>query len=94
MLRLPQCSSSGDSGSTWTRAPSEGLPPGAQQLEIDPATRRLFLLGQSYGLYVSDDLGSTRRPSASVTSSPDADSVEFLVSQISLHGYNRIPIDN
>lgn len=46
-----------DGGATWSRVPAEGLPAGGQQLIIDPATRRLFLLGQSFGLYVSDDLG-------------------------------------
>jgi photosystem II stability/assembly factor-like uncharacterized protein len=46
-----------DAGATWSRVAAEGLPPGGQQLVIDPATRRLFLLGQSFGLYVSDDLG-------------------------------------
>ena len=35
----------------------EGLPLGGQQLLIDSNTRRLFLLAQSSGLYVSDDLG-------------------------------------
>ncbi|HEX6083281.1 MAG TPA: hypothetical protein VF266_02070 [Thermoanaerobaculia bacterium] len=48
---------SSDSGATWSRVSSEGLPAGGQQLIIDPATRRLFLLGQSFGLHVSDDLG-------------------------------------
>lgn len=51
-----------DAGASWSRVPSEGLPPGGQQLAIDPATRRLFLLGQSFGLYVSDDLGLHWRP--------------------------------
>ncbi|HYC93613.1 MAG TPA: hypothetical protein VEO54_30695 [Thermoanaerobaculia bacterium] len=46
-----------DSGATWSQMSAEGLPAGGQQLLIDPATRRLFLLGQSFGLYVSDDLG-------------------------------------
>jgi photosystem II stability/assembly factor-like uncharacterized protein len=46
-----------NAGSTWSRVPAEGLPPGGQQLIIDRETRRLFLLGQSFGLYVSDDLG-------------------------------------
>jgi photosystem II stability/assembly factor-like uncharacterized protein len=46
-----------NAGSSWTRVVAEGLPRGGQQLTIDPATRRLFLLGQSSGLYVSDDLG-------------------------------------
>jgi photosystem II stability/assembly factor-like uncharacterized protein len=48
---------SANAGATWSRVPAEGLPPGGQQLVIDRATRRLFLLGQSFGLYASDDLG-------------------------------------
>ena len=46
-----------DAGASWSRVPAQGLPPGGQQLAIDPATRRLFLAGQSVGLHVSDDLG-------------------------------------
>lgn len=46
-----------DSGATWSRVPAEGLPVSGQQLIIDPATQRLFLLGQSFGLHVSDDAG-------------------------------------
>lgn len=45
-------------GASWAWLPAEGLPPGGQHLAIDPATRRLFLAGASYGLYVSDDLGA------------------------------------
>jgi len=48
---------SSNAGSSWSQLPAEGLPPGGQQLVIDSATRRLFLIGQSFGLYVSDDLG-------------------------------------
>ncbi len=48
---------SANGGSSWLRLPASGLPPGGQQLIIDRATRRLFLLGQSFGLYASDDLG-------------------------------------
>jgi photosystem II stability/assembly factor-like uncharacterized protein len=46
-----------DAGASWWRQPAQGLPPGGQQLAIDRSTRRLFLAGQSFGLYVSDDLG-------------------------------------
>lgn len=48
---------SANAGSSWSRLSAEGLPAGGQQLVVDRATRRLFLLGQSFGLYVSDDLG-------------------------------------
>jgi photosystem II stability/assembly factor-like uncharacterized protein len=48
---------SADAGASWWQVPAAGLPPGAQQLVVDRATRRLFLAGQSFGVYVSDDLG-------------------------------------
>lgn len=48
---------SSDAGATWSVVAAEGLPSGALQLAIDPVTRRLFLAGSSYGLFVSDDLG-------------------------------------
>lgn len=56
-LLLLQFFVSSNAGASWSRVSAEGLPPGGQQLIIDPSTRRLFLLGQSYGLSVSDDLG-------------------------------------
>jgi photosystem II stability/assembly factor-like uncharacterized protein len=55
-----------NAGATWAQVPAEGLPPGGQQLALDPATRRLFLLGQSFGLFVSDDLGLHWRRIAAV----------------------------
>src|SRR3954468_20153015 len=48
---------SSDSGASWSRVPAEGLPQGAQQIVIDRTTHRLFILSQSFGLSVSDDLG-------------------------------------
>jgi photosystem II stability/assembly factor-like uncharacterized protein len=48
---------SSNAGASWTRVAAEGLPAGGQQLAIDTTTRRLFLVGQSFGLYLSDDLG-------------------------------------
>ena len=46
-----------NAGASWWRVSAEGLPNGGQQLAIDPATGRIFLLGQSVGLHVSDDEG-------------------------------------
>ncbi|HUR81415.1 MAG TPA: hypothetical protein VM733_11650, partial [Thermoanaerobaculia bacterium] len=57
---------SANDGTSWSRVAADGLPPGGQQLAMDPATRRLFLLGQSFGLYVSDDLGLHWRHVAAV----------------------------
>lgn len=59
-----------NAGATWSPVPAEGLPPGGQQLAFDPATRRLFLLGQSSGLYGSDDLGLHWRHIAAVPAVP------------------------
>lgn len=46
-----------NAGSTWSKVAAEGLPAGGQQLAIDRTTGRLFLLGQSVGLYTSDNHG-------------------------------------
>ena len=87
-----------DGGASWWQVPAEGLPPGGQQLIIDRATRRLFLAGQSFGLYVSDDLGLHWRHVDAVPSVPaspfvieDADDVIYVATS---RGLYRLPMSD
>lgn len=59
-----------NAGASWSRVAAEGLPNGGQSLAIDPVTRRLFSLAQSFGVYVSDDLGLHWRHVDAVTTMP------------------------
>lgn len=63
---------SANDGASWSRLDAQGLPEGAQHIAIDRVTRRLFITGQSFGLFVSDDLGLHWRRITAVPNLPVA----------------------